>query len=183
MKGWTDEEIGNKELRAPCGIFCGACAIYIATRENNDNFKAIIAELWGMKPEEVGCYGCMQTDPPKKRFGFCVACPIRHCAKSKEFYSCHQCDKWPCNILYEIGAGDTLPSAVKESIYRVMMRSIPIWRAMVAENGDERGSLAWARAECERYHCPSCGAPLFRSAQTCRACRRQVADELDGVVR
>jgi hypothetical protein len=32
MEGWTDEEIKNKNLRAPCGIFCGACPIYIATR-------------------------------------------------------------------------------------------------------------------------------------------------------
>ena len=22
MEGWTDEEIRNKNLRAPCGIFC-----------------------------------------------------------------------------------------------------------------------------------------------------------------
>jgi len=63
---------------------------------------------------------------------------------------------------------------------RVMKRTIPIWREKVAEYGDEAGSIQWARAECERYHCSSCGKPLFRGTQQCRACNRSVADELDG---
>jgi len=63
---------------------------------------------------------------------------------------------------------------------RVMKRTIPIWRSKVVEHGDERGSVEWARAECERYHCSSCGKPLFRGAQRCRACKKPVADELDG---
>ncbi len=32
-----------------------------------------------------------------------------------------------------------------------MERTIPIWRAKVAEHGDEDGSVEWAGAECERY--------------------------------
>ena len=63
---------------------------------------------------------------------------------------------------------------------RVMEKTIPLWRTKVAENGDEKGSVEWARAECERYHCPSCGKPLFRGAQRCRACKEPVADKLDG---
>jgi hypothetical protein len=63
---------------------------------------------------------------------------------------------------------------------KVMKGAIPLWRAKVAEHGDEKGSIEWARAECERYHCLSCGKPLFRAAQTCRACKKPVADELDG---
>jgi len=63
---------------------------------------------------------------------------------------------------------------------RVVKRAIPVWRAKVAEHGDEKGSIEWARSECERYHCPSCEKPLFMGAQRCRACKRPVADELDG---
>jgi hypothetical protein len=61
-----------------------------------------------------------------------------------------------------------------------MKRAIPIWREKVAQFGDEKGSAEWARSECERYHCSSCGQPLFRGAQRCRACKKSVADELDG---
>jgi len=32
MKKWTEEEIQNRDLMAPCGLYCGACGIYIATR-------------------------------------------------------------------------------------------------------------------------------------------------------
>jgi hypothetical protein len=63
---------------------------------------------------------------------------------------------------------------------RVMKRAIPAWREQVARHGDEKGSVEWARSECERYHCPGCGHPLFRGAIRCRGCGREVADELDG---
>jgi len=63
-----------------------------------------------------------------------------------------------------------------------MKKTIPIWRAKVAEHGDEKGSTEWARAECQRYHCSACGKPLIRSAQRCRACNKAVGDEVDGVV-
>jgi len=171
MKGWTEEEIKNKDLMAPCGLYCGACGIYIATRDGNEKFKAVLGNAYGSKPEETECLGCMQSDPPKKLYGYCKACKIRDCIKSKSFYSCHQCDEWPCNLIKEFGIATGK---------RVMERAIPLWREKVAEHGDEKGSENWARSECERYHCSSCGEPLFRGAQRCRVCNIPVADELDG---
>ena len=61
-----------------------------------------------------------------------------------------------------------------------MKRTIPLWRKNVKDLGDQKGSVEWARAECERYHCSSCGKPLFRGAKRCRACGKDVTDELDG---
>jgi len=58
----------------------------------------------------------------------------------------------------------------------------PVWRGKVAELGDEKGSVEWARAELERYHCPACGKPLFRGAKRCRACKEEVAEVLDGTL-
>lgn len=182
MEGWTEEEIQNKELRAPCGIFFGACAIYIASRDHDNKFKELIAAVWGVTPQEVECYGCMQTDPPKKRFGHCEKCEIRNCATSKTFYSCHQCEEWVCQFFKNMELAPSVPSSIKESVQRVMLRSIPVWREKVSEYGDEKGSLEWARAECERYHCPECGEPLYRSAQHCRLCKTPVGEKLDGVI-
>ena len=48
---------------APCGLYCGTCGVYIATRDDNSKFKAILGNLYGTKPEETECLGCMQTDP------------------------------------------------------------------------------------------------------------------------
>ena len=112
MKGWTEEEFRNKNLMAPCGLYFGLCGVYIATRDGNEKFKAIMGNLYGLKPEE--------------------------------------------NVIEEFNISTGL---------RVMKRTIPIWRAKVAEHGDEKGSIEWAQSECERYHCSSCGEPLSRGAQ------------------
>ena len=171
MKGWTEEEIRNKNIMAPCGLYCGACGIYIATRDGNEKFKAVMANLYGTKPEETECLGCMQPDPPQKLYGWCKMCNIRDCVRAKGYYSCHQCQEWPCGMI------EKFPLATG---CRVMKRTIPIWREKVAALGDEEGSVEWARSECDRYHCSACGEPLFRGAQRCRQCKRAVADELDG---
>jgi len=171
MEGWTEDEIKNKDLMAPCGLYCGVCGVYIATRDNNQKFKTIMGNLYGTKPEETECLGCMQPDETKKLYAYCKLCTIRDCVKSKWLYSCHQCDEWPCSKIENFG----LLTGKK-----VMKNTIPIWKAKVAEHGDEKGSVEWSRAVCERYHCSSCGKPLFRGAQRCRACNHPVAEELDG---
>jgi hypothetical protein len=171
MEGWTEEEIGSRSLMSPCGLYCGACGVYIATRDGNDKFKAVMGNLYGTKPEETECLGCMQPDPSKKIYGYCTRCSIRNCVKSKGYYSCHECEEWPCTLIENFAFATGV---------RVMKRAIPIWRAKVAEYGDEKGSIEWARAEVERYHCPSCGKPLFRGAQHCRICKEPVAGSLDG---
>jgi hypothetical protein len=171
MEGWTEDEIRNKDLMSPCGLYCGACGVYIATRDNNEKFKAIMGNLYGTRPEETECLGCMQSDSSKKLYAFCKHCTIRDCVKSKGFYSCHQCEEWPCDMIEKFG----VPTG-----RQVMKNEIPLWRSKVADLGDEKGSIEWARAICERYHCSSCGQPLFRGAQRCRACKHPVADELDG---
>jgi hypothetical protein len=61
---------------APCELYCGVCGVYIATRDRNEKFKAVMGSLYGTKPEETECLGCMQPDPPKNLYGFCKGCTI-----------------------------------------------------------------------------------------------------------
>ena len=171
MEGWDEKEFENKDLMAPCGLYCGVCGVYIATRDNNEKFKSVMGALYGTKPEETECLGCMQENSSKTLYCVCTLCGIRDCVKAKGFYSCHQCEEWPCEMIESFGISTGR---------RVMKRTIPIWREKVAAHGDEKGSVEWARSECERYHCPSCGKALFRGAQRCRACDKSVAEELDG---
>ncbi|PIP47209.1 MAG: hypothetical protein COZ70_04125 [Deltaproteobacteria bacterium CG_4_8_14_3_um_filter_51_11] len=173
MNGWGEEEFRNRNLMAPCGLYCGTCGIYIANRDKNEKFRAALAKLYGSKEEETTCIGCMQPDPPERLYAFCATCGIRSCIREKGYYSCHQCAEWPCSLI------KGFPLATGR---RVMERAIPSWREKAADLGDDEGSIAWARSECERYHCPHCGEPLFRGAQRCRACKEFVADELDGSI-
>ena len=173
MRGWTDGEIADRSLLAPCGLYCGVCGVYIATRDGDDKFKAVLGRLYGTPPEETRCLGCMQADPPKVLYAYCRSCPIRECVLGRGLTSCQACDEWPCGLI------DGFPLATGR---RVIMRTIPLWRDHVARHGEEKGSVEWARAECARYHCPACGEPLFRGAQRCRACGEPVADRLDGAL-
>lgn len=50
MEGWMEEEIRNKNLMAPCGLYWRACSGYIAKRDENEKFKALIGKPYGMKP-------------------------------------------------------------------------------------------------------------------------------------
>lgn len=171
MGGWSEDEYRDKRLMAPCGLYCGTCGVYIAHRDGNEKFRKVLAAAYGSKPEETACKGCMQQDPPDCLFSFCRTCKIRVCVLEKEYYSCHQCTDFPCDLI------EVFPIPVGR---RVMTRAIPSWRELVAEHGDEQGSVEWARSECERYHCADCGHPLFRGAIRCRGCGREVADVLDG---
>jgi uncharacterized protein DUF3795 len=174
VRGWKEEEILDKRLMAPCGLYCGTCGVYLSNRDNNEKFRSILANLYGSKPEDTRCLGCMQDDPPECLYDFCKNCKLRDCIKEKGFYSCHQCSDWPCKLVEEF------PLPVGR---RVMKRAIPKWRELAAKLGDEEGSQAWARGECERYRCSHCGQPLFRGAITCRGCKRDVSAELDGLNR
>lgn len=171
MRGWSESDWANRELMAPCGLYCGVCGVYIATRDGNEKFRARLGALYGTPPEETLCRGCMQADPPSMLYAYCRSCPIRECVLGRGLTSCHRCGEWPCGLIRDF------PLATGR---RVMMRAIPRWRELAGGYGDERGSVEWARAECERYHCPGCGEPLFRGAQRCRACGAEVAEGLDG---
>jgi hypothetical protein len=50
QEDFTSEEIRimmiNPDLIAPCGLYCGVCAIYIAHRDNNPKFKERLLNLY-----------------------------------------------------------------------------------------------------------------------------------------
>jgi len=162
MNDDQSSEAQDRRLLAPCGLYCGVCGVYIATRDHNEKFKAILGELYGSKPEDTECLGCMQADPPELLYGFCSSCPIRQCVKDRGFYSCHQCTEFPCTY------NDNFPMPVGK---KVMRRAIPEWREFCEKLGAEEGDVAFAKAQFERYHCPTCGNALFRGAKRCRSCK------------
>ena len=53
MEGWSEDEFKNKDLMAPCGLYCGTCGVYISHRDGNEKFRNVMAKLYGSKPEET----------------------------------------------------------------------------------------------------------------------------------
>ncbi len=66
----------NPGLIAPCGLYCGVCAIYIAHRDHNHKLKERLVNLYkggipdkGALPnsenlsiEDIRCRGCLSDD-------------------------------------------------------------------------------------------------------------------------
>ena len=139
----------RKELLAPCGLYCGVCAILIADRDGNVKFKEKLSKLYNVAVEDLSCNGCLSD----KVFKYCTICPIKACTGEKKYEGCHQCESFPCehieNFIMPVGK-------------KVMLRAIPQWR--------EWGTEKWVGEEEKRYVCPSCGYQLFRGAKRCRNC-------------
>ena len=116
----------KKELTAPCGLYCGVCAIHIADRDNNLKFKERLVDVY--KPfsktiEDIKCNGCL-SENKEDIFGYCQLCPIRDCIKNKEIEGCYQCDDFPCKFIRDF----PIPVGKK-----VILRAIPRWREIGTE--------------------------------------------------
>ena len=82
---------------AYCGLDCEKCEAYIATKNNDDELRKIVAEKWSkfnnvvIAPDMINCEGC-RNDGIKTPF--CEAlCPIRLCALVKKVRTCGDCEK------------------------------------------------------------------------------------------
>jgi hypothetical protein len=143
----------NKELAAPCGLYCGVCGVYIATRDNNQKFKEKLTAVYNVPVEQIDCLGCLSN----RVFPYCRVCPIKSCSQDRQIDGCFQCSEFPCKLI------DDFPIPVGK---KVILRAVPEWKELGTEN--------WMEAEEKRYTCPVCGSHTFRGAKRCRNCGNPV---------
>ena len=154
----------NPDFIAPCGLYCGVCAIYMAHRDDNLKLKERLVGLYqggvigkgtlpnseGLSLEDIRCRGCLSDD----LFMHCRQCKIRTCTQEKGYTGCHQCAEFPCNHI------ENFPMTVGK---KVILRAIPHWR--------EVGTEKWIQDEEARYVCPECGNKVFRGVLRCNRCK------------
>lgn len=108
------------ELTAFCGLDCGQCGAFIATKEDDDNKRAEVAALWSkmfnaeIEAKQINCSGCRTVEGAK--FSHCNVCEIRRCARDKGVESCAFCEEYACAKL------DPVINAVPEA--REMLEGI-----------------------------------------------------------
>ncbi|MDY6834388.1 MAG: DUF3795 domain-containing protein [Chloroflexota bacterium] len=99
---------------APCGIYCGACDIFLGrSREharelyrimNGFNFADVGPMVMGIEQQKVQDFLDIldKWSQGEKCPGCCAGggnpvCSIRACAQAQGFLTCAECDKMPCN--------------------------------------------------------------------------------------
>lgn len=139
-------------LAAVCGLYCGACSVYLATREDPQRLAALAARL-GQTEAETRCEGCRA----EVRSAHCRSCDLAICATSRGVAFCGECTEYPCARFQAFQAA--LPH--RRDILRDMSRILEI------------GVKAWMREIPERYACPTCDIPNSAYDLTCRRCGHQ----------
>jgi hypothetical protein len=92
-----------EKIIAFCGLNCSECSAFIATKENSDLKRGEVAKEWSkaydheFKPEDINCYGCLDTAGP--HIGYCNICEIRKCGTEKEVENCAYCIDYVCEKL------------------------------------------------------------------------------------
>ena len=99
------------EIIAYCGLNCGECPAYIATKKDSYDELEKVAKKWSsesrsFKPEEIYCDGC---NLDKRIFSWCSECPTRSCCREKGFENCAYCNDYFCDNLKQ--TFDVDPSA------------------------------------------------------------------------
>lgn len=153
------EKMKQTELIAICGLYCGACAIYQATQENDEqklqDFAEGLSARTGKKftVEDVVCDGCLTNG---RLDLWCRNCKLRVCEKLQSGkVRCSDCDEFACISLTDFrDDGMKHHSEITDNL----------------EHLKSMGIEAWAEYEEKRWTCPTCGRMLSWYDTACRNC-------------
>ncbi len=148
-KNKQTQEEKDLMLTSVCGLFCGACSMYIASTEDPARLK-MHSEQFQLSEDELRCYGCRSDNRAK----FCDDCEMFDCATQKGVDFCNECDEYPCETLKEFQA---------ECPHRN-----EIWKDM--DRRKKVGVSQWVQESRENYSCPKCNTLNSPYDMTCRKC-------------
>lgn len=139
----------DKTMAAVCGLYCGACSLYIGTTEEPERLEALAARF-GLSAEAARCYGCRSD----KRFPHCDSCRMSACAAERGIDFCSQCGDYPC---------DHLKAFQAERPHR-----IELWNDL--DRIGAAGCEEWLGEVREQYRCPECRTINSAYDLKCRTC-------------
>lgn len=131
---------------AYCGLYCGACPVFISTA------AAIAAGKTDFTNPEGFCLGCKSAVVS----GWCAQCTLKSCAKEKGFDTCAECAKYPCEPMKGFIEAADWPYHI-ETPYNV---------ALIKKDG----KAAWMENQKERWSCPGCDTAQDWYAKKCASC-------------
>jgi len=139
----------GKTLAAVCGLFCEACTLFIATKEDPARLKGLAARFQ-LSEEEMKCYGCRSD----KRGPYCKICKMFSCAAERGIDFCSECEDYPC---------DDLKQFQSERPHR-----IELWDDL--EQIKDKGYEYWLNNIRTNYTCTQCQTINSAYDLKCRKC-------------
>jgi hypothetical protein len=159
-------EGSGERLVAPCGLYCGACPMYLASQEKDDQkFKALMQQFSAgkmqFKQEDLLCDGCIGGG---RVAVFCRKCAMRSCADEKANVTrCSDCTEFPCSKITNFNNdGMQHHSEVMANIRQIR----------------EMGIKKWTRYEEDRWSCPQCRTRISWYDKACSKCGAKRSDRL-----
>ncbi len=159
-------ESSGELLVAPCGLYCGACPMYLATQSQDWQkvealFKQFSAAKMELKKEDLLCDGCIGNG---RVAAFCRKCGLRSCADSKENVTrCSDCAEFPCTKITAFNNdGMVHHSEVLANLGKIK----------------KMGIKEWTKFEEDRWGCPQCKARMSWYDSECSKCGTKRSDRL-----
>ena len=152
-------------LAAVCGLYCGACTVYRARRdENPKRLEKILHERsrrWKLNADDIDCDGCLAGG---RLMPHCERCRMRQCAEARLGVSrCADCPEYPCKLISAFADdGMRHHGEVLTNLRRIK----------------EIGAEQWIAEQQERWRCPECSTRLDWYARTCYSCGSAQPDRL-----
>jgi hypothetical protein len=161
---------GNAEkkenLVASCGLYCGACPMYLATQTKDEQRLKSIQQQFGSGPmklsqEDLLCDGCLGGG---RLASFCRKCAIRESAAAKtKTRRCSECAEFACSRITGFNNDGMLHHAE-------VLQNLRQLRTM--------GIKDWAKHEEERWRCPQCRELISWYDSACPKCGAKRSDRL-----
>lgn len=148
----------NQALVGRCGLYCGACSIYRAEKDNPE-YRNRLAARFNCPPEKVRCNGCGALTP--ECWGY--ECKFVKCLKEKGYEFCFECAEYEqrtCEMFEKFSRSYLEEDGVN------LRKNL----AMVKEGKIDQ----WLRYSKEFYACRFCGKPTVAGAKSCHHCKKEI---------
>lgn len=156
----------KEDLVAVCGLYCGACPMYIATQNNDEEKqKALLGQFSSgpmkLKMEDILCDGCIGDG---RVASFCRNCAMRACPNNKQGVTrCSDCQDFPCARIIDFN-NDGMPH------HGEVLNNLRQIKKM--------GIQKWAKYEEERWQCPQCKSTMTWYDSMCSKCGAPRSEQL-----
>lgn len=140
-----------------CGIYCGDCPSYLASRKNDVPELEFRAREMGCGVEEVRCDGC-HSDRVMKGCQECTS-GFRSCAWEHGVTWCFECPELPCQRLEDfkdihVENGISHHEHLVDELLYLKEQDVDAWLAKKDREG----------------RCPQCGEKVYWKTRVCPDC-------------